>query len=72
MSQFAVWGAGVWGVGLQGISELKATLDGADRDTETFAAPKPEAIPARERRRAGLLINLAVQVAEALEADGIV
>ena len=57
---------------MQGISELKATLDGADRDTETFAAPKPEAIPARERRRAGLLINLAVQVAhEACENAGV-
>ncbi|MCR9277342.1 MAG: beta-ketoacyl synthase chain length factor [Pseudomonadaceae bacterium] len=65
MMQFSILGCGIWGRGLQGFSALRSGL--ADpafvpRDDD-YARPKPEAISARERRRSGELINLAVQVA---------
>ncbi len=59
-----VLGAGVWGRNLTGVSALQALLDGTPADPQaSFEAPRPEAIAARERRRAGLMINLAVTVA---------
>ncbi len=63
MMRLVVAGAGVWGHGLCGIDDFVSCLGGRPADAQQFVAPKPEAIPARERRRAGLMINLAVQVA---------
>jgi len=69
----ALLGAGVWGRGLCGIADLRARYaEDAPLGDVPFVAPKPEAIPSRERRRAGLTINLAVAVAhEACEVAGI-
>ena len=67
----AVRGIGLWSRGLAGMADFAAARqDGfAALAGATFAAPRPAAIPARERRRAGLAINLAVEVAhQACEA----
>lgn len=57
-------GAGVWSRGLTSFAELCASLATAElAGPSEFPPPKPEAIPARERRRAGLMINLAVTAA---------
>ncbi|MEM1231031.1 MAG: beta-ketoacyl synthase chain length factor [Pseudomonadota bacterium] len=59
-----VLGAGVWARNLTGVSALQALLTGTPANPQiAFEAPRPEAIAARERRRAGLMINLAVTVA---------
>jgi len=58
-------GFGVWARGLEGVAEFQERQLGnfeGMRDVE-FANPKPEAVPPKERRRAGLMINLAVEVA---------
>lgn len=66
-------GAGLWGRGLTCYADLVALLAQPEaRLEEAFANPKPEAIAAKERRRAGLMINLAVEVAhQACEHAGI-
>ena len=60
-----IYGAGIWTRGVTCFDDFLAlyrnSFEGL-RDAE-FKPPKPEAIPARERRRSGLLINLAVEVA---------
>ncbi len=56
-------GVGVWGPGLTDFASLCDRAAGVEAEDMAFVAPKPEAIPARERRRAGLMINLAVTVA---------
>lgn len=74
MMNFSILGCGVWGRGMQGFPALCEGLADAAYAPESFeyAAPKPEAISARERRRSGALINLAVQVAhEACDNAGI-
>lgn len=68
-----VLGVGIWGRGLGSYADLQHAVEngGVDADAK-FVPPKPEAIPARERRRAGLLINLAVTVAhQACEHAGV-
>ncbi len=68
-----VIGLGIWGRGMTSYADLQRVLElgGLPADAE-FLAPKPEAIPARERRRAGLMINLAVSVAhQACEHAGV-
>jgi 3-oxoacyl-(acyl-carrier-protein) synthase len=67
-------GVGLWARGLTSFDEfLTAYEDGFAGITDAeFVAPKPATIPARERRRAGLLINLAVEVAhQACEHAGV-
>ena len=63
----------MWGRGVCGFAEFCERGSGSRRPPEAvFEAPKPQAIPARERRRAGLAINLAVAVAhEACEYAGV-
>ncbi|MCP5178501.1 MAG: beta-ketoacyl synthase chain length factor [Pseudomonadales bacterium] len=72
--KFTILGMGIWGRGLQGAGALGEVVRGASAivpETE-FVAPRPAAIPAREQRRAGLLVNLAVMVAhEACENAGV-
>ncbi len=58
-------GVGLWARGLTSFDKFLAAYEDAFAgvvDAE-FVAPKPATIPARERRRAGLLVNLAVEVA---------
>ncbi len=68
-----VLGAAVWGRGLCDYADLeRAVANGRIAEDAEFIAPKPEAIPPRERRRAGLMINLAVTVAhQACEHAGV-
>ena len=62
--KFSVTGIGIWARGVKDQATLQALLaDGADPPDSGYEKPKPEAIPARERRRSGELINLAVEVA---------
>ncbi len=58
-------GVGVWGVGLQDFEQLRRCVQTREAGVGSalFMPPKPAAIPARERRRAGLMINMAVEVA---------
>ena len=76
--QMGIAGYGVWFAGIDGPDAFGAALlkeqktGAAPMSAEEFAAPRPAAIPARERRRAGLLINLAVEVAhQACEQAGV-
>ena len=67
-------GYGVWARGLEGVKsfEASASADFSSIAGAEFLAPKPEAVPPKERRRAGLMINLAVEVAhQACENAGI-
>ncbi len=65
MMDFSILGCGVWGRGLEGFAELRNAVSdsGYSPEGSDYTSPKPEAISARERRRSGALINLAVQVA---------
>lgn len=58
-------GFGVWARGLEGPDAFFAAHKAgyANLLDAEFLNPKPEAIPPKERRRAGLMINLAVEVA---------
>lgn len=58
-------GIGLWGRGMTGYPEFAQGLqsDFVDLHSAEFLSPKPEAIAPRERRRAGLTINIAVEVA---------
>jgi len=55
-------GIGVWGPGIQGWDGFCALVAGKPQDAG-WQAPAPAAIPARERRRAPLMVRLAVEVA---------
>ncbi len=58
-----VTGIGLWTRGLRSWNDFRAGVgDGFASLDDDFEPPKPAAIPARERRRAGLTINLAVEV----------
>lgn len=58
-----ITGVGVWTRGLYAWDDfLRGMTDGFAAVGGDFVPPKPQAIPARERRRAGLTINLAVEV----------
>ena len=67
-------GFGIWTRGIEGVD---AFVDGQATCFSTLAAaefanPKPQAVPPKERRRAGLMINLAVEVAhQACEHAGV-
>lgn len=58
-----ITGVGLWTRGLRSWADLLGLLDGAEASSADFVAPRAEAITARERRRAGLTINLAVEAA---------
>ncbi|MFK7914329.1 MAG: beta-ketoacyl synthase chain length factor [Pseudomonadales bacterium] len=66
-------GAGLWTRGLTCFDDLQSLCAQPDAVLDVpFVNPKPEAITAKERRRAGLMINLAVEVAhQACEHAGI-
>ncbi|MDA1076509.1 MAG: beta-ketoacyl synthase chain length factor [Proteobacteria bacterium] len=57
-------GAGVWARGLTCYADL-VDLIGSDKSLQNadFTTPAPASIPSRERRRAGLMISMAVEVA---------
>ncbi|MEM1434019.1 MAG: beta-ketoacyl synthase chain length factor [Pseudomonadota bacterium] len=62
--RFQVDGIGLWGRGLTSFATLEALVAGeAEALNGSYEQPKPQAVAPRERRRAGELINLAVEVA---------
>jgi hypothetical protein len=65
---FQILGLGSWGPGFQNWSELQNILSGsaptiedAEQQKKTAKGPKPEIIPANERRRAPLPVRLAIE-----------
>lgn len=69
--RIGIRGIGVWGPGIRSWDGFCALVAGAPHDAG-WQAPAPAAIPARERRRAPLMVRLAVEVAgQACAAAGI-
>lgn len=58
---FDVLGIGAWGPTFHSWQNLSALLRGQSLDIEASKGPKPEIIPANERRRAPLPVRLAVE-----------
>lgn len=72
--RFCITGVGLWARGLTNYAafEAAAACGFSGIEDAAFEQPRPSHIPARERRRAGLLINLAVEVAhQACEHAGV-
>lgn len=59
----SILGVGIWARGLTCYADLVNCITKHQIPDEEFVNPKPEAISSRERRRAGLMINLAVTAA---------
>ncbi len=57
-------GVGMWGPGFSNMAEFQALLSSAELPAADDVLPKPERIPPRERRRAPLMVKLAVEVAD--------
>ncbi len=68
-----VLGAGAWGPGFSNWPQLKALLQNSDgRDELVAVPPKPEIIPANERRRSPLPVRIAVETSwQAVQQAGI-
>ena len=58
---FKVLGVGAWGSSFRSWSDLQIRLNGGDVKDDGVKSPKPEVIPANERRRAPLPVRLAVE-----------
>lgn len=58
---FDVLGVGAWGQSFRNWDDLQALLNGQDIEDDGAKGPKPEVIPANERRRAPLPVRLAVE-----------
>ena len=70
----AITGVGLWTRGLTSFAEFRAARESGFDDLEAsdFKVPRPSSLPARERRRAGLMIGLGVEVAhQACEVAGV-
>ena len=70
----AITGVGLWTRGLTSFAGFSAARKSgfAELDASEFKLPKPASLPARERRRAGLMISLGVEVAhQACEVAGV-
>lgn len=70
----AVTGVGLYTRGLTSFAQFKAARRSgfADLETSEFTPPRPSSLPARERRRAGLMISVSVEVAhQACEVAGV-
>lgn len=58
-----VSGVGAWGPGFCSFSEFRQVLADAPLVAAQTIPPKPDLIPARERRRSPLMVKLAIEVA---------
>ena len=58
---FQILGIGAWGEMFRSWQDLSAVLRGESVECEPSKGPKPEIIPANERRRAPLTVRLAVE-----------
>lgn len=71
-TEFKVIGAGAWGLRFRNWQQLKSVLGGQTLEDDGAKGPKPEVIPANERRRAPLPVRLAVETSwQALQASGL-
>lgn len=59
--EFSIAGIGAWGSNFQNWQQLKQLLNGESLDEHGLKGPKPDIIPANERRRAPLPVRLAVE-----------
>ena len=59
-----VTGLGAWGPGFSNLEQFQALLASGEQPSADDVAPKPERIASRERRRAPLMVKLAVEVAD--------
>lgn len=59
--EFKVLGVGAWGPRFRNWEELQILMSGGELDDDGAKGPKPEVIPANERRRAPLPVRLAVE-----------
>ena len=70
--RFKVLGVGAWGSSFRNWSDLQNVLGGGQFDDDGAKGPKPQVIPANERRRAPLPVRLAVEASsQACEHAGI-
>jgi len=68
---FSVLGVGAWGPRFRNWRDLQKMLTGGTIDDDGVKGPKPELIPANERRRAPLPVRLAVETSsQACDAAG--
>ncbi len=58
---FSVLGMGAWGANFRNVSDLQKLLNGQAIEDDGAKGPKPEVIPANERRRAPLPVRLAIE-----------
>ena len=69
--EFSIAGIGAWGAGFENWPQLQQLLSGEQFEAHTLKGPKPEIIPANERRRAPLPVRLAVEASwQATQASG--
>lgn len=59
-----VAGIGVWGPGFSNLEQLQIALTSREPILPDDVVPKPERIASRERRRAPLMVKLAIEVAD--------
>ena len=59
--EFSVIGIGAWGSSFENWAQLKQLLNGEQLEAHGLKGPKPDVIPANERRRAPLPVRLAVE-----------
>jgi len=64
-----VAGLGAWGTGFKNLEDLRKCFFDEGEETSALNVPKPQAIPANERRRAPLPAKLAVEVSSQALAD---
>lgn len=58
---FSILGLGAWGANFRNAEQLQQVLNGEHIEDDGAKGPKPEIIPANERRRAPLPVRLAVE-----------
>ena len=59
--EFDILGVGVWGATARSWKDLQAVFNGQQLQDDGSKGPKPEVIPANERRRAPLPVRLAIE-----------
>ena len=59
--EFSIAGIGAWGSNFENWAQLEQLLQGKQLEAHGLKGPKPEVIPANERRRAPLPVRLAVE-----------
>lgn len=59
-----VAGVGAWGPGFSNLAEFHALLSSGEKPPVEDVLPRPERIASRERRRAPLMVKLAIEVAD--------